>query len=258
MALTSGYSMTLPVFSAFPGPGGTHLIQGEVCGSAFALGAEFMLTAHHVLREAAAGGQYVVVGLQSPEGVWKVARVVETEALAADLALLRVEFAQPGSDTWFHRFKWREVPFEPFALVRAVGYAYGMQNVDGFRSVVVRGFQGHIVSRLVAFKPLGWPGQPFPVYELSFTSPRGLSGAPLLNSQGTVLIHGVLIGNSESRMLVFRAQERVGEGAEITTVEQYEALTLGIAVEAGMALPQQSRLLGKSLREHLAEHSLIG
>jgi hypothetical protein len=235
--------MTLPVFSAFPGPSGTHLIQGEVCGSAFALGSEFMLTAHHVLREAAAGGEYVVVGLQSPEGVWNVARVVETETLAADLALLRVEFAQPGSERWFHRFKWQEVPFEPFALVRAVGYAYGMQNVDGLRSVVVRGFQGHIVSRLVAFKPLGWPGQPFPVYELSFASPRGLSGAPL---------------NSESRMLVFRAQERVRKGAEITTVEQYEALTLGIAVEAGTALPQQSRLLGKSLREHLAEHSLIG
>ena len=37
-------------------------------------------------------------------------------------------------------------------------------------------------------------------------------------------------------MLVFRSEERLREGAVTATVEQYEALTLGIAVDAKTVL----------------------
>jgi len=258
VALTSGYSIALPVFSAVPAPGEAYKIEGEVCGSAFALGDEYMLTARHVLLEASAGEHQMVVGLQAPDGFFKAARVVEAEPLHADIAILRVEFVVAGSDKWFNRFKWREAPVEPFEPVRVVGYGYGIHRVDDRQSLVVRGFQGHVVSRLNEFKPVGWTGPAFPAYELSFSAPRGLSGAPLLNSQGTVFVHGVVIGNSESRMLVFRSEERVHEGTTATTVEQYEALTLGIAVEASTVLAQRSALLGKSIREHLVDHALLG
>ena len=113
------------------------------------------------------------------------------------------------------------------------------------------------MSRLDEFKPVGWAGSAFPVCELSFAMPRGLSGAPLLNSQGAVFVHGVVIGNSEARMLVFRSEERLTHGAVVAVVEQYEALTLGIAVEAKAVLTQTSTLLGKTIREHLVEHHLI-
>jgi hypothetical protein len=257
MALTSGYAVALPVFASVPAPCGSYMIEGEVCGSAFALGGEYMLTARHVLVEASARGYQAVVGLKAPDGFWKAARVVQSEELDADIALLRVEFLVAGSDAWFNRFRWREPPLEPFELVRVVGYGYGIHRVDERQSVVVRGFQGHVVSLLNEFKPIGWSGPAFPAYELSFSTPRGLSGAPVLNSQGAVFIHGVVIGNSESRMLVFRFEERLTEGSVASTLEQYEALTLGIAVAAKTVLRQTSTLLKKTLREHLIEHGLL-
>lgn len=259
MALVSGYSIALPVFSAVAVPasdGDAYRPQGEVCGSAFALGGDYMLTAQHVLAEASAGGDEVVVGLQT-DGFLKAARVVESEQLHAEIALLRVEFVVEGSDKWFNRLRWREGPLHTFEAVRVLGYAYGIHRVDNRESLVVRGFEGRVVSGLREFKPVGWPGLPFPVYELSFLAPRGLSGAPLLSS-GTEFVHGVVIGNSQSRMLVFRSEERVREGDAAATVEQHEAMTLGIAVQASTVLAQTSRLLGKSIREHLADHALLG
>ena len=216
-----------------------------------------MLTAKHVLVEASSRGHQIVVGLQAPNGFFKAARVVQSEQLDADIALLDVEFVVAGSDRWFNRFKWREPPVEPFERIHVVGYGHGMYRVDDRESLVVRAFQGHVVSRLDEFKPVGWAGSAFPVYELSFAMPLGLSGAPLLNSQGAVFVHGVVLGNSEARMLVFRSEERLTHGAVVAAVEQYEALTLGIAVEAKAVLTQTSTLLGKTIREHLVEHHLI-
>jgi hypothetical protein len=254
--LTTGYSISLPVFAASKVKGGAYLVEGEVLGSAFALGSEFMVTAGHVV-DAVGSAQVMVVGLQSPDGFFKTAVARDIERLAGDLALLRVEFVVPGSGTWFNRFKWRDEPIEPFEFVRTVGYGYGLQIVREHRSVIVRAFQGYIVARRDEFLPVGWPGEPFAVYELSFTAPRGLSGAPLLNSMGNVVVHGVVIGNSESRMLVFRSEERTTEPEALTSVEQYEALTLGVAVQSGALLNQNSSLLGGTVREHLAKNSLL-
>jgi len=256
--LTSGYSISLPVFAGVEVDGGAFRIEGEVQGTAFALGGNYMLTARHVASGIPRSGKnQMVVGLQEPDGHFKAARVSSVEELDADLALLEVEFLVPGSDAWFHRFGWREAPIEPFEAVRTVGYAYGMQTIGDRKSVVVRGFQGHIVSRLTEFKPVGWTGSSFAVYELSFVAPRGLSGAPLMNSQGTATVHGVVIGNSESKMMVFRSEERVNEPAGVTAVEQYEALTLGVAVVASEVLSQESRVLGSSIKQHLQAHGLL-
>jgi hypothetical protein len=237
-ALTSGYTIALPVFSARSAPGGAYQIEGEVQGTAFAIGGSFMLTAGHVADAATTEGRHAVIALEGPDGFFKAAKVIEREDLDADVALLKVEFPVEGSERWFHVFRWRETPVEAFETVRCVGYAYGIHNVDGRQSVVARGFQGEVVSRLREFKPLAWPRDPFPVYELSFMAPRGLSGAPLLNSHGHPLVYGMVIGNSQSRMTVFRSEERLAEPDRNTTVEQYEALTLGIAVEGRTILAQ--------------------
>lgn len=98
MPLTSGYSVALPIFSASPVPGDAYKIEGEVCGSAFALGGHFMLSTCHVASEASAGSRQAVVGLTGPDGYLKSARVVEYEQLQADLAILQVEFVFSGSE----------------------------------------------------------------------------------------------------------------------------------------------------------------
>lgn len=161
MALVSGYSIALPVFSAVAVPasdGDAYRPQGEVCGSAFALGGDYMLTAQHVLAEASAGGDEVVVGLQT-DGFLKAARVVESEQLHAEIALLRVEFVVEGSDKWFNRLRWREGPLHTFEAVRVLGYAYGIHRVDDRESLVVRGFEGRVVSGLQGVQA-GWLARP--------------------------------------------------------------------------------------------------
>jgi hypothetical protein len=256
MIPTTGYSISFPVFTTTKTAEGAYLQHGDVLGSAFSLGSVYMLTAGHV-ADAVGHDQTMVVGLTSPDGFFKSAVVSQVERLGADIALLRVEFIAPGSDSWVNPITWQEKPIEPFEIVRAMGYAYGLQVVGSQRSVVIRAFQGHVVSRLKAFLPVGWSSAPFEVYEVSFAAPRGLSGAPLLTSAGHVMVHGIVIGNSESRMLVFRSEERVSEFNSMTSVEQYEALSLGIAVQASAVLNQRSELLGATIREHLAKHSLL-
>jgi hypothetical protein len=183
--------------------------------------------------------------------------VVNVELLGSDLALLQVSFSSSELSSSFHRFPWFVGQPPVFETVRSVGYAYGIHRLDGRQSCVVRGFQGHIVSGLLEFKPIGMRGEPFEVYELSFSAPRGLSGAPLLNAVGRPVILGVVIGNSESRMLVFRSEEKVTEPDGQFSVEQYESLQLGIAVQGKVVLAKQSSLLGSSIEEHLRSQNLL-
>jgi trypsin-like peptidase len=256
--LTSGYSITLPVFAAKPVENERFLTQGQVQGSAFSLGGDVMLTAMHVVAEISRSDiQAMVVGIQTPDGYFKAAYISDIEDLGADLALLRVDFVIPESINWFNKLSWSRVSLDPFTPVRTVGYAYGTHIIDEKISVIVRGFQGEIVSHLNEFRPLTMKGPPFTASELSFLAPRGLSGSPLLNAQGTVQIHGMIIGNTDTRMMVFRSEERIQESGNTTVVEQYEALVLGVAVSADEILTKHSNLLGMTIEEHLAQHKLL-
>jgi hypothetical protein len=261
MPVKTGYSMASPILCAEDSSGEQRAI-GEVRGSAFSIGGDYFLTAGHVARAAAAcpGGAVAVV--PDSRGDLRPARIVDSEILEGDVGLLRADVATIGSASMdssgsFYCLQWQTKQLNPFEIVRVVGYAYGVHTVDERRSLVVRGFQGHVTSHLMEFKPVGWKGSPFPVYELSFVAPLGLSGAPLLNASGTVQVHGVVIGNSESRMLVHRSDERLTEEGAVSTLENYEVLTLGIAVDASYVLALRSNLLGKPIRDHLEAFNLV-
>lgn len=257
MDLTTGYTLSFPVFSGLDVSGERFKIEGEVLGTAFSLGDDFMITAGHVLREAQARGHSIVVGLSQPDGFFKAAKVTDSEQLQADISIFKVNYVYPESRNWFHGLKWRDNSLNPYCRIRSVGYGFGMHTVDDEKQVIVRGFEGHIVSVLSIFKPIGWIGKPFEVYELSFLAPCGMSGAPLLNSMGNVEVQGIIIGNSQSKMLVFRHEEKIKDSGNYTSVEQYEVLNLGIAVTAKVVLQQNSRLLGGSIRDYLTKQSLI-
>jgi len=257
MDLTTGYSMTLPIFQAEVRAGSVVPIPTALVGTCFALGDTYMITAGHVAATTTdVENRVLVVGVYRPDNKFDIARVIDIEPLTGDVAILRVHFESSQIEGRFNRFRWNETPLNPFTQVRSVGYAYGVHNVEEQRFTIVRGFEGHIVSRLAQFKPLGMSGAAFGVYELSFGAPRGLSGSPLLNAQGTVTIHGVVIGNSQSRMMVFREEERVQTG-QTRIVEQYEMLTLGVAVTASEILAQESELLEGTIRNHLTHYGLI-
>jgi hypothetical protein len=259
--------MSLPVFQAEVRGTQLSTIPTALIGTCFALGGDYMITAGHVAATTHdVANRMLVVGVydsnttdiydSNTTDIYTL-RVVQVEQLPCDLALLQVEFILPEMSRWYHRFRWSAAPLNPFTPVRTVGYAYGVQHVGERVFTIVRGFEGYIVSQLNEFAPVGYSGTPFEVSELSFAAPRGLSGSPLFLSAGTVTVHGLIIGNSQSRMTVFREEEQVKSEDTRTIVERYEMLTLGIAVPASEIIAQRSQLLGGTVLDHLNQHELM-
>jgi hypothetical protein len=158
---------------------------------------------------------------------------------------------------WFYKPKWRRDGVNAFEPVRAVGFPYGIHRAADGVSAVQRGFQGHIVSRLPKFKPHRWRGPDFPVYEVSFAAPRGLSGAPLMNCAGQVHVFGVVIGNHQAKMLVLESEEKISEPPGVTIIQQYESLNLGVAICADFVGGLRSSLLSSTVHEYLEERGQL-
>ena len=159
------------------------------------------------------------------------------------------------------RRPWNNQPLVGFDPIRCCGYAYGHHRVGDRQSVVQRCFQGYVVAPLNEFELPGTNADIFSVHELSFPVPRGLSGSPLLNAVGNVMVNGVVIGNSDSQMVVFRSKEIETEAEKntksTTIVERFESLSLGIAVQPEAILPLQSTMLGTTIEDHLLTNELL-
>jgi hypothetical protein len=131
--------------------------------------------------------------------------------------------------------------------VPAVTYALDPER----NNIASRSFKGYVVSRTrtpFAANPWG--------YELSFTCPRGLSGAPLTTLDNFPLISGMVVGNRSTKMNIFTDREIISDDKE-RIVERYEALQLGIAIQSAELLSVRSGILDGDLGAHLAKHSLI-
>ena len=141
--------------------------------------------------------------------------------------------------------------------MRTLGFPYGSTEVDNQRGIMIRGFSGEVVAGRRRFRPPGFEDPAFSVYELSFSAPRGLSGAPLLHKDEVV---GIVIGNSDTSMLVHRSTEtetvEAGERTK-TTIEHYEKLTLGISVRSEEILRLESVLANGTIESHLRLHGLL-
>ncbi len=215
-----------------------------------------MITAGHVAeRIAFKPDDCAVVALTDPDESYIAAPVVELDALPHDLALIRVQFLQSNHAEFFIRHKWTGFNLQPLDDVQSWGFAYGHQEVMSLVFGVQRAFKGYVVCNRPGWQRLGTNDIPFPVYELSFQAPRGLSGAPLLNADTIPTVFGVVIGNSESRMLVHHSTE-VDAGGEQRITEQYESLTLGIAVRSDAILRLKSKLITGTIGEHLESKGL--
>jgi hypothetical protein len=252
------YSIALPVYTARRHPDERFEVIGEIVGTCFSIGNRYMMTAGHVIEKFRQRSDLMgVVGVFEPElEVQKGAEITDYEILPCDLGVLRVEFMEKIWSNWFHTLKWLQKPLNQFDKVTSLGYAYGLCEVEDRKSVLERGFEGHIVAAPKEFKPQNYQGKPFSVYELSFQSPRGLSGAPLL-SLDPVHVTGVLIGNSKTSMLVFDSAEVEKSPTSETVVERYESLSLGIAVQARKIFDIKSALLDNTLGEHFRENGML-
>ncbi len=191
-----------------------------VYGTSFALGQGYFLTAAHTLRNAASRGT-VALGHRTT-----ACQVIESEYFDdIDLALLRCTRLRDAPVF--------PVDFEPlawFAPVQACGYPLA---VDPQRlTLVIRAFRGTIVVRRELYGIPSLPAQP-EGYELSFSAPQGLSGAPLLNLRGAVpAVSGVIVANQRSE----------AEG---------DVTQFGIAVDIRELLRRRSTLLDGWISERL-------
>jgi len=256
--LTSGYSISLPVARAKHLPQDLFVVEGEVQGTCFSLGNNFMLTAGHVAEAVSGTGLSGVVGLYEPSGqTFKAALVVDAEGLPCDLGVLKVRFVVEESANWLHTLKWLRNPLKGFQMMRCLGYPYGLHVVGEEKALVQRAFQGHVVASLLKYKPLNYTGEPFSAYELSFQAPLGLSGAPLLTSEGTPCVAGMVIGNSKTGMQILSSEEIEKEGAEKKTFEVYEFLSLGIAVQARAIYSTESKLLGGTFEDYFEKNQML-
>jgi hypothetical protein len=236
--------VVFPVFGASGGPGGD---LEEICGTAFCIGPGVFLTAGHVL-ERAFTHQVAAIGYPGDAGSkWRGSSIDERELFDdLDIGICKARVPDATQIPWGRG--------EPLLLseeVQTVGYPYGLDLA--LRTVVVRAFQGHIVSER---KFGGLPGLPT-VYELSFPCPRGISGAPIFTTEGDGRVAGVIISNAIMEMEVYSEREVVREPPKETILIKTEALHLGIAITPREILALRSRLLGGTVHDWLTMQGLL-
>jgi len=225
-----------PVFSA-KWDGARARIE-NLYGTALPLGRDLLLTADHVVANVLDAAPEFAVGWGAPEDSHEPGGPVpfSRASVAArwpevDLAALRLPAPLENLPAWdmgIHAI---------FTPVASIGFPFGYDVTD--KTVTPRGFSGNIVCSHNYPRFSGNPS----VYELSFATPRGLSGGPLLLG---ARICGAIVGNHQTKMLVFSDEERVEESGAVTRVERYEVMNLGIAITArsilDLRLPDKVRL----------------
>jgi hypothetical protein len=160
----------------------------------------------------------------------------------ADVALVRCDLPGAVCHSWYPQ----EV--DMLTSVHAFGYPFAV-DLHNLR-LRARALKGYVVCADDAGSA-ELSGTPR-IYELSFQSPRGLSGAPLLlpTTQG-LLVGGVVVANRTTSLQLQTEQESVTEQTPNSTtrtiVERHEVMHLGMAVQSTSILALPSKMLGKTI-----------
>jgi hypothetical protein len=243
-----------PVLVGRRGEHGGYNVLGDILGTCFSIGGGFCMTAGHVVRELKARSSEAIPLIATPnENTWVAVDIQDSEVLGADIGILKcLSIIQ-----LIPALKWDKENLKVLAGVESFGYPYGTYIVDSERMIIARAFKGEVACTLPRFKPIGFDGAAFSVHELSFQAPRGLSGAPLLNEGASGIVKGVVIGNSQSEMILSFETEKESSGEQVHSVERVERLTLGIAVRAIEIAALTSNLLEGTVSDHLSKHGLL-
>lgn len=177
------------------------------------------LTAGHVLKDAQADG-VAALGKTVRDGSLSAFAISDSEIIESiDLGIFRCpafERLQPMPIDFSHALG-------TFSPVSALGYPFSIDH--DYLTMVHRGFIGHVVAFRRFYQLLA---QPFG-YELSFMTPPGMSGAPLIGeSNGSSYGYGYIIQQS-------------------TTIIRGERVDLGLAVAIDVLLGIESKVVGGSI-----------
>jgi hypothetical protein len=260
-ASLSGYDLAFPLMTGVQGKApGLFDSNNEILGTAFLLGAGYLLTAAHVAIALQASGVLPLLAVPRPgeEGLASVSIIDDIEILPHDIAILHVPVR--GDPTTIEPvLPWFAGEITPFDDIWSIGFPYGLISRGNLQQFQLRVFRGHAVGNPANYELPTDRGRTTAVYELSFQAPRGLSGAPLLagaQSPGFT-IAGLVVGNSSQSMVVHTETEIDSSGEREVIVQRHESLHLGIAVQARQILELPSRLLGSTVGRHLAARGAV-
>lgn len=258
-----GHSLIMPVYAIEPDPNETGAFRCvQIVGTCSFIGGGVFLTAGHVVQALGSLDRGAIQVIDPGAGVAHAVEILAQEVLHPDIGLLKASIPDPVRP-WLRGVPWLNARLGLWDRVRSLGYPYGLLKDGDSTSSLLRGFEGHVVSTLDEHLPLGMDRPPFHVYEVSFAVPRGLSGAPLLDARDLERFSGavgIVIGNSKSNILVHRQTDietAPGSPAIQRTIEQYESLTLGVAIRTSWLIDIKSDLLGATLGDHLGKHGLL-
>lgn len=159
--------------------GGLESPRPVIYGTAFPIAPGLFVTAGHVADDARADG---MIGLAhiGPEGGVRVSSVPDYEVFSGiDLAVMSCPDLS-GLPAMPLDFNHQLTLLDP---AYAIGYPWSLD--PEWVTVVPRGFRGHVVTRRETYQ---LPAQP-PGYELSFLTPKGMSGAPLVRKPVLLRLH---------------------------------------------------------------------
>ena len=218
----------------------------QVYGTAFYIGNDYYLTAGHSIENAISECDVLAIGFIEADK-YVAAEALEYEIMpATDTGLIKTIAHISRAQT----FQWHTEPLASLIEVGATGYPYALD--PDLNTIGSRSFKGYVVSRT---KVHNLPARPW-AYELSFASPRGLSGASLTTLGHTPRVAGLVVRNHSTEMLVFSSREVISDEKE-TVVERFEALQMGIAIQCSELMLLSSRILGETIGDYLDRNSLI-
>lgn len=255
----SGYDMAFPVMTATESRPGLFDSNHQILGTAFYIGGGCLVTARHVVDALTqtTGVPVLVMAKPGDKALASITIIRDLEALYHDIGVIRVGMRSESLNEPI--LPWFAGEASPFDELWALGFPYGLLQMRDGHQVQLRCFRGHAVSNPEAFELPTDSGRPTPVYELSFQAPRGLSGGPLyvVSASKSVLVAGVIVGNSTQSMVVHSATEIDSSGGRTTVFERHESLHLGIAVQSSCVLQLESRILNGTIAGHLARRGAV-
>jgi hypothetical protein len=226
----------------------TDSIKTQIYGTCFNLRNDIFITAGHVLKNVLNHNEKVLT--VSIPGTDRFGRfeIREHEFFENfDLSLFRVDLSEMSLSAVPENFKgmsiqpfrWSTVYCDVLDDFTTFGYPFALierKNISGY---LMRAFKGHIVCANYLDN----------VYELSIQCPRGLSGAPLLNSNNAVV--GIIVGSSISKINVYKTKETISEKNQTTIYEQDETIYFGQAIMSPVIINIHSNLLAMRIVDYL-------
>lgn len=209
----------------------------EIYGTAFPISNRHFITAGHTAENAALCEKYAIA--YKVYGTYCALIVEDSEIFKdKDVAILLVE----KNSLNIKIPSWNIDYPNMFSDVQTVGYPFGLNPIQ--RTIKGRAFKGY-VSAITSFWRL--PSSPT-ILELSFQCPRGLSGAPIICMK-TYKIIGIVIGNEQTEMEIYRETEVVSEAKENTYIKT-EFFTYGVGICINEILDVQSRILNSKVADY--------